>query len=81
MSQFDQGTSAGPSLVGGKAVPHIQLPIRSLQRFETEAKKAVAELAELSETTDVTVFCENAGEAQRFIELVQTERPGLARTR
>jgi transcription-repair coupling factor (superfamily II helicase) len=78
LSQFDQGTSAGPSLVGGKAVPHIRLPIRSLQRFETEAKKAVAELAELSETTDVTVFCENAGEKQRFVELVQTENPGLA---
>jgi len=78
LSQFDQGTSAGPSLVGGKAVPHVRLPIRSLQRFESEAKKAVGELAELSETSDVTVFCENAGERQRFVELVQTENPGLA---
>jgi transcription-repair coupling factor (superfamily II helicase) len=78
MSEFGQGTSAGPSFVGGNAVPHIQLPIRSLQRFETEAKKAIVELAELSETTNVTVFCENAGEKQRFVELVQTENPGLA---
>ncbi len=78
LSQFDQGTSAGPSLVGGKAVPHVKLPVRSLQRFETEAKKAIGELAELAETSKVTIFCENAGEMQRFSELVETERPGLA---
>ncbi len=66
-----------PSLVDGQAVPHVKLPIVSLQRFETEAKKAIAELAELTDTHDVTVFCENEGEAGRFCELVELEQPGL----
>ena len=78
MSQFEQGTTAMPSLVGGQEVPRIRLPINSLTRFETEAKKAIVELAELTETHDVTVFCENEGERKRFLELIETERPGLA---
>ena len=41
LSQFDQGTVSMPSLVKGQEVPHFPLPIGSLQRFETEAKKAV----------------------------------------
>ena len=47
LSQFDQSASAIHSLVG-KAVPHVTLPIRTLQRFETEAKKAIVELTELA---------------------------------
>jgi transcription-repair coupling factor (superfamily II helicase) len=77
LSQFDQGTVSMPSLVKGQEVPHIQLPIQSLQRFETEAKKAIGELAELAETHEITVFCENEGERKRFCELVEMERPGL----
>ena len=77
LSQFDQGTVSMPSLVKGQEVPRVQLPIQSLQRFETEAKKAIAELAELAETHDVTVFCENEGERKRFCELVEMEKPGL----
>jgi transcription-repair coupling factor (superfamily II helicase) len=61
MSQFDQGATT-VSLMGGGEVPSLHLPIQSLQRFETEAKKAITELAELAETHDVVVFCENAGE-------------------
>ena len=68
LSQFDQG-SAMQSLVG-KQIRHVHLPIRSLQRFETEAKTAMKELGELASTHDVTVFCENAGEAQRLGELL-----------
>ena len=56
----------------------MQLPIGSLQRFETEAKKAIAELSELAETHDVTVFCENDGEAKRFGELLDQDAPGLS---
>jgi transcription-repair coupling factor (superfamily II helicase) len=78
LSQFDQGTTAIDSLIGGREVPQVRLPIRSLQRFETEAKKAIAELAELSSTHDITVFCENAGEAQRFGELLEQAAPGLS---
>jgi transcription-repair coupling factor (superfamily II helicase) len=77
LSQFEQGTTAMPSLVGGQEVPSVHLPIQSLTRFETEAKKAIAELAELAETHDVTVFCENEGERKRFCELLETEKPGL----
>jgi transcription-repair coupling factor (superfamily II helicase) len=77
LSQFDQGAIAIQSLVGGEAVPHVKLPVRSIQKFETEAKKAIAELAETAATHEVTVFCENEGEAKRFGELVEQEQKGL----
>ena len=77
LSQFDQGASAMPSLVGGKQAPHVNLPITSLQRFETEVKKALAELAELAQTHQITVFCENEGEQKRFAELLDQDQPGL----
>ncbi|MGA2229609.1 MAG: transcription-repair coupling factor [Tepidisphaeraceae bacterium] len=77
LSQFDQSASAIHSLVG-KAVPHVTLPIRTLQRFETEAKKAIVELAELAATHRVTVFCENAGEKTRFAELLEQASAGLS---
>jgi transcription-repair coupling factor (superfamily II helicase) len=77
LSQFDQGASSMPSLVGGGEVKHLRLPITSLQRFETEAKKAIVELAELAQTHTVTVFCENEGERERFRELVEGDAPGL----
>src|SRR6185437_2930784 len=79
LSQFDQGTTAIDSLIGGKEVPQVHLPIHSLQRFETEAKKAIAELAEMSASHDITIFCENAGEAQRFNELLEQAQPGLSK--
>jgi transcription-repair coupling factor (superfamily II helicase) len=80
LSQFDQGAIAIQSLVGGAAVPHIKLPVRSIQKFETEAKKAISELAETAKTHEVTVFCENEGEAKRFGELVEQEQKGLLKT-
>ncbi|HEV7297801.1 MAG TPA: transcription-repair coupling factor [Tepidisphaeraceae bacterium] len=73
LSQFDQGTSAAPSLVGDAAAGAMKLPITSLQRFETEAKKALRELAELAETHEVVVYCENEGEAKRFCELLEAD--------
>jgi transcription-repair coupling factor (superfamily II helicase) len=75
-SQFDQSTSAVPSLVG-RQTPHIRLPVGSLQRFETEAAKAIKELAELADTHSVTIFCENEGERTRFCELADQAVPGL----
>src|SRR4051794_24199835 len=77
LSQFDQGTATMPTLVGAEAVAHFTLPINSLQRFETEAKKAIAELNELAQTHDVTVFCENEGEVKRFCELLEQDAPAL----
>ncbi|MEO6437324.1 MAG: transcription-repair coupling factor, partial [Tepidisphaeraceae bacterium] len=77
LSQFDQGTATMPSFVAGREVPQIKLPVRSLQKFETEAKKAIVELAEFTRDHDVTVFCENSGELNRFTELLDHEVPGL----
>lgn len=78
LSQFDQGTTSMPSLVNDAAVRHVALPIGSLQKFETEARKAIAELNELAATHDVTVFCENDGERNRFRELLDQDAPGLS---
>src|SRR5690606_7680584 len=74
LSQFEQGSVIGQK---GQASAGHKLPIQSLQRFETEAKKALVELNELSETHDVVVFCENEGEQKRFCELAEAEQPGL----
>ena len=69
-SQFDAG---GVSLVSDAKPAKIVLPVRSLQRFETEPKKALQELGEMSRTHNVAVFCENAGEQNRFRELLQSD--------
>ncbi|MGD1278781.1 MAG: transcription-repair coupling factor [Tepidisphaeraceae bacterium] len=77
LSQFDQAASAVASLVG-QEVEHHRLPVVSLQRFETEAAKAIGELGELAATHEVSVFCENEGEKKRFSELVEQKTPGLS---
>ncbi|MDP9172945.1 MAG: transcription-repair coupling factor [Planctomycetota bacterium] len=77
LSQFDQSASA-VSLVD-KQTPHMKIEVGSLQRFETEANKAIAELAELANTHEVTVFCENSGEQQRFCEVAEQNVPGLCK--
>ena len=82
LSQFDQGTTTlgggvGPSLLNGREVPHVRLPVGSLTKFETEPKKAILELAELADGHQVAVFCENEAEEKRFRELVAAEVPGL----
>src|SRR5882762_1820088 len=77
LSEFGQAESAFPGLVGGAQVPDFRLPIRSLQKFETEVKKALKELEELAQTHDVTIFCENLGEKQRFAELLDQDAAGL----
>lgn len=76
LSQFDQGAVAQSSLVGNEA-PHMRLPVQSLQRFETEIKKAMGELAELAEDHEVVVFCENEAEKKRLIEILDADQPGL----
>jgi transcription-repair coupling factor (superfamily II helicase) len=77
LSQFGQTSGSMPSFISGENVPHFELPVRSLQRFETEAKKAIKELAEMASTHEVTVFCENEGEVKRFRELIEHDAPGL----
>ncbi|MGA2583830.1 MAG: transcription-repair coupling factor [Tepidisphaeraceae bacterium] len=73
LSQFDQSSSFVET-----GAPRIRVPVGSLQRFETEAAKAITELAELTKTHDVTVFCENSGEKQRFTELMEQASTGLS---
>lgn len=75
LTQFGQDASI-PTLVGTD-IPHIHLPIGSLQRFETEASKAMVELAELTQTHRVFVFCDKSGESQRFTELLEQQQKGL----
>jgi transcription-repair coupling factor (superfamily II helicase) len=77
LSQFEQGSVSMTSLVGGRDIPHVRLPVGSLQKFETDAGKATQELAELAATHDVTVFCDNPGECQRFCEILDQNQPGL----
>ena len=74
MSQFEQGGTTFLSGQGG----HVRLPVGSLQRFETEAAKAIGELDELAQTHQTAVFCENEGERQRFSELLEQKAPGLS---
>lgn len=78
MSQFDQGSVTSTTLVGGEQAPQVKMPVQSLQRFETEAKKAIKELSELATTHEVSVFCENEGEKKRFSELLEAEIAGLS---
>ncbi len=70
LSQFEQGSSS-PSLLHDNPGYVAKLPVRSVQKFETDAKKAIAELAETARSNDVTVFCENDAECNRLRELIQ----------
>ncbi len=77
LSQFGQESAMLQSLVIGKDTPSSRLPVRSLQKFETDVKKALAEVRELAATHDVSILCENTGELQRLTELLDVEQPGL----
>ena len=56
----------------------IDLGVRSLQRLETNTHEALTELAELSDSADVWVFCENAAEQKRFAEVLAGGHEKLA---
>ena len=86
-SQFETATvslvspaTASPRLAdSARGKPcHFTLPVRSLVRFETETKKALAELEEFAKTHEVAVFCENKGEQQRFREILAADVPAAA---
>ena len=74
LSQFEQGAV---TILNAGQGSHFKLPVGSLQKFETEIKKAFIELNEMATTHRITVFCDNAGEKQRFRELLDTHQPGL----
>ena len=77
LSQFDQGGNIASVI--NQPDRRMSLPVRSLQKFETDARKAISELAELAKTHSVTVFCENPGESQRFAELLEQHQQGLSK--
>ena len=56
----------------------IDFGIQSLQRLAGDSEEALAELAKLSEKATVTVFCENAAEEKRFLELLGQQHADLA---
>ena len=55
----------------------VALPASPLPTFDTDAKSAIAELAELAadETNDVRVLCRRPAERDRLIELLDEEHP------
>ncbi len=76
LSQFEQGTKS-PSLLSDHPDYVAKLPIGSVQKFETDVKKALTELAETAQEQDVAVYCENEAEMHRFGELLEQHQPGL----
>jgi transcription-repair coupling factor (superfamily II helicase) len=57
--------------------PSIQLPLGQLLSFDTEAKRAVAELIELARTPNhrLVVLCHKPAERDRLIELLREHDP------
>ncbi len=76
LSQFEQGKSS-PVLLTESPGFVSKLAIRSVQKFETDVKKALSELAETAAGHSVAMFCENDAEMARFRELIGQHEPGL----
>lgn len=53
----------------------IELPVQTLPAFAEDASEACKELAQLTETCDTIVLCQNDGEAQRMGELLREFAP------
>ncbi|MCP4376610.1 MAG: DEAD/DEAH box helicase, partial [bacterium] len=64
------------SLTGEDTVP---MGIRSIEKLAVNTQEALGELEELSEVSDVWVYCENSAEQTRFGELLATSHPELGR--
>ena len=59
---------------GGEAV---KMGIRSLQQMSVSSQDAMVELGQLSDASDVWVYCENEAERKRFMELAEGASPQL----
>jgi len=77
LGMFEQPVFVASGDAQSPSAEAITLPFRSLQRFEGDSARALAELHELSRTHDVAVLCDNVGEVQRLVELVDAHHPGL----
>ncbi len=67
----------GPS-VQGEDPDAFAMGIESLQRLEVNTAAALEELERLSLDNEVWVYCENAAERNRFMELIAAAHGGLA---
>jgi len=67
--------SSGPQ--SARFRPPLNLSLDEAREGIKRMEKALKELDELAQTHDVTIFCENAGEKQRFAELLEQDAPGL----
>jgi transcription-repair coupling factor (superfamily II helicase) len=76
LSQFEQAANS-PSLLVDHPGFAAKLPVGSVQKFETDVKKSMAELAETAATHDIAIYCESDAEMTRFIELLDQHQPGL----
>lgn len=70
VNQFSAGAAAADS--------RIELPAAVLPGFAQDAAEAVKELAAMAADHRVSVFCQNAGELQRFQELLAEFAPESA---
>ena len=55
----------------------IQLPCKSIQRFDTKAEDAIRELAELTARAKVVVVCDSKSECTRLADLLDVKHPGI----
>ncbi|MEM6553007.1 MAG: transcription-repair coupling factor [Planctomycetota bacterium] len=63
---------------GSEADHRVELPLEPLPAFDTDAKAAVRELAELTDTGEVHVLCRKPAEKQRLTELLAELAPDQA---
>jgi len=56
----------------------LDMGVRSLERLRINPQQALAELESLSDRADVWVYCENAAEQRRFVELLGESHSKLA---
>jgi transcription-repair coupling factor (superfamily II helicase) len=70
LNQFSAGAASADT--------RVELPVEPLPPFSQDAADAIKELAHLTAEHRVTVFCQTAGELQRFQELLREFAPEAA---
>ncbi len=78
-SALSRFANAGMYLFAPKAGRNdaVDLGICSLERISLNTHEALTELTELSDAADVSVYCENDAERERFLELLARSHPKL----
>ncbi|MEM6333423.1 MAG: DEAD/DEAH box helicase, partial [Planctomycetota bacterium] len=68
-------SAVGTTAASADTAEPIDLPVEPLPAFDTEARKAIAQLAELTDDHAVTVVCGKQAEADRLRELLTEHHP------